>query len=278
MWLNTYAAPVLILLACAAVALGFVEFQSRTESSTDEPARSKAAERDATPVPNAAQTTDGHKSTPAGVAALQRRLTSELEQILKRQEAERKQHEDLHRTLAMDVFTREDNLRRLEQRFAGERDREARAEAGLEDEQQALEKAYRTLDPAGQLGKDHSEIRKLDTSLQVVRSQLADRAAQFNTREEKVSAELIEMRLNVESAKQKLKYEDDRWNRRSASVDLTITQLRRSQETMALRNDLPELDRFLRPEADDARASRIEEKLDQLARELAELKQQLAKP
>jgi hypothetical protein len=278
MWLNTYAAPVLILLAFAAVALGFVEFHSRTDSSTDEPTRSKTAERDATPLAGAAQTADNHKATPAGVAALQRRLTSELEQILKRQEAERKQHEDLHRTLAMDVFTREDNLRRLEQRFAGERDREIRATAALEDEQLNLEKAYRTLDPTGQLGKDHSEIRKLDASLQVVRSQLAEHAAQFSAREEKVAAELIEMRLNLESAKQKLKYEDNRWSRRSASVDVTITQLRRSQETMALRNDHPELDRFLRPEADDARASRIEEKLDQLTRELAELKQQMIKP
>ncbi len=269
MWLNSYVAPVLVLLAAAAVGLGFVEFHSRPEPGADEPVLNKPIERDAGQ-PN--------KPSTVGFEALQRRLGVELEQLQKRQEAERKQNEEMRRTLSMEVFTREDSLRRLEQHFAGERDREARAAAGLEEEQQSLEKAYRTLDPIGQLGKDHSEIRKLDTSLQQVRSQLAERVAQFTAREEKVAAEMIEMRLNLEAAKQKLKFEDDRWSRRAASLDATIAQLRRSQETMALRRDLPEIDRPSRTEVDDARASRIEEKLDQLSRELAELKQQLTKP
>ena len=273
MWLHSYTAPVVVLLAVCAIGLGLVEFRYRTDpTAIDLPGQEATVEE------SAGKSADQGKANAQAIDSLQHRLTAELEQMQKRQDAERRQFEEVRRKLVTDVLTKEDALRRLEQRFASERDREVRMAAGLEDEQLNLEKSYRTLDPTGVLGKDHSEVRKLDTSLQQVRSQLAERAAQFNAREEKVSADLIEIRLDLETAKQKLKYEDDRWSRRAASLDVTVTQLRRSQEMMALRRELPDMERMLRIEADEARSSRIEEKLDQLSRELGELKQQLAKP
>jgi hypothetical protein len=274
MWLQSYTAPVIALLALCAAGVGFVEFHNKATPIGNEPGSSKS------PL-SAEQSAENSRKSSAptpGVDILERRLASELERLQKSQESERKQYEELRRSLVTSVLTKEENLRRLEQRAAAERDRDTRAAAGLEDEQITLEKQYRALDPTGQFGKDHAEVRKLDLSLRQIRTVLAERAAQFQAREEKTSAELIELRLNIESAKQKLRYEDEHWNRRSASLDASIAQLRRSQELMTLHRELPEMNRQLRNEADDARASRIEEKLDQLSRAMIELRQQLGKP
>ena len=111
-----------------------------------------------------------------------------------------------------------------------------------------------------------------------VQADIAQRTSQFEALDEKSATELIDLRLGIESIRDKLKFEDEKWSRWFALQDGSIEQLQRTQDAVTMKWKLPEIAEFLSPGGEDARTYRLENKLDQLMRELAELKSQLPKP
>lgn len=203
----------------------------------------------------------------ADLAAQLQTVWSELEDTEQRV---LNQHRDRRRSALLELYQREEALRLLEQQASFEQDRAKKKLDGLLAEELEAEKSIRN----DALGRG-IDIHKQLASVQKLIAQLTD---ELRARQADHSQKALELRLRLDDAKQALQAEDERWARESAATQSILSQMR--VNLVALKNSarFPQLAGILAPVSEDKRVGRLENKLDQVIRELTEVKKQLAKP
>jgi RNA polymerase sigma factor (sigma-70 family) len=179
-------------------------------------------------------------------------------------------HRDRRRHALAELYEREEALRLLEQQASFEQERAKKKLDALMAEELETEKSIRasTFGRGVDIHKQLIEVQKL----------ISQSNEELRVRQAQHSKESLELRLRLDDAKQALQAEDEKWARDSAATESILGQMRAN--LVALKNTarFPQLAGILAPAAEDKRVGRLENKLDQVIRELAEMKKQLAKP
>jgi hypothetical protein len=177
------------------------------------------------------------------------------------------QHRDRRRNALAELYQREEALRLLEQQASFELERAKKKLDALLAEELEAEKTIRA-------GIRSSSEKQLAT----VQKLIYQSNEELRVKQTQHSKEALELRLRLDDAKQALQAEDEKWARDSAATESILGQMRAN--LVALKNTarFPQLAGILAPAAEDKRVGRLKNKLDQVIRELTELKKQLAKP
>ena len=132
MWMHCKSGPALAVLALSAVGFGILGFQGKAVDAPTEVLTADKATVPANQSPARTQATPGKARAVSatmdekGLEAVQRRLAEELTQLRKQRDLERKQYEEIRQSLSAELFKKEGALRKLEQKVASERDKQAR--------------------------------------------------------------------------------------------------------------------------------------------------------
>jgi RNA polymerase sigma factor (sigma-70 family) len=199
-------------------------------------------------------------------ADLAAQLQSVLSEMTDEQQGVTKYHLDRRRSLALELYTSEEQLKRLDQQTSFERERQKKKLEALLAEEIETEKSIRAAaNPA------------LDKQLKVIQELIARATEEMQARQLQYSKQAFELRMSVEAIRLALKSEDDKWARESATRESLLSQMRTKLITLNTTARYPQLATILTPVAEDNRVGSLESKLDEVIRELTEVKKQLAK-
>ena len=184
---------------------------------------------------------------------------------------------DLQRPqLKLKLLESEEALRRLEQRLTFEREMERKALTFLEERHSEL---AQYLSQVGKNVADEKGTRKWnEDQFKAIRDSLEQKSVELSKKEEQRSQETIKIRFDVDEWRQKLRNLEEKWSRSSSRLETQLAQL--EGRMVALKEQLgsPQLSTSPGINAEVSPASRLENKLDQVIRDLAEVKKLLAKP
>jgi hypothetical protein len=180
------------------------------------------------------------------------------------------------RQLTLKLLESEESLRRLEQRITFEREMERKALAFLETSHSELTEFLSQL---GKNGADEKGMRKPnEDQLKVIRDRLEQKSVEVSKKEEQRSQETIKIRFDVDEWRQKLRNLEEKWARSSSQLETQLAQLQGRMFTLQEQLEFPPASTGPSINTEVAPASRLENKLDQIIRELAEVKKVLARP
>ena len=287
MWMQSYTAPALVTLVLSLVGVGIVGFQGKAGTkAADEPAAEMLAQRGgktgkAAPDQPAQAKAEPNLDRQKELELMERQYTQAKLGAMSEQEHDRQTYEAVRHKLTAELLEKEETLRRLEQSIAFEREKEKKVLGALDQEQLEFEKNQRDRSLGRAKPYEGEQNRKEQEFLEAFRRLVKQKYEEVAEKEEQRSIALINNRLNVDEAKQRLKSEEDKWMRTSSTLDSQMARLESSSRAIsdaqfALQS--PQIANLLRTNPEETRALRLENKLDQVMRELAEMKKLLAKP
>jgi RNA polymerase sigma factor (sigma-70 family) len=287
MWMQSYTAPALVTLVLSLVGVGILGFQGKAGTkAADEPGPGRVSSVGAQ-TDNNAQVPEV-RDKPNEVAIQQdheqkkhlQALYSHLEiayvGMHNEQDRDQRKHDQERRALTEKLFENEEALRRLEQEITFDRDRERKTLGSLDEENSQLKNLLSAL--TQKFGTNHQEVKVAASQLDTNRDVIEKNIMVVKTKERQRSEELVKIRLSVDERKQQLKALDEKLQRTSSTRESQMAQLHDRLFAVREQISFPEAAKILSATPDESRASRLENKLDQVMRELTEVKKLLAKP
>lgn len=190
------------------------------------------------------------------------KAVAELE--VERRERQREHHER-RRQLKLALFSAEEELRRQEQHARLDLERSKKMLQSLDEEVIALQKTKRM----NGLDEHKTELLERDHSM------VAKQSEELRKKDEIWSRQSFEMRIELDKSREALKDEEEQWTRNSSLLENRLSQLQSNLLAFRTVAQFPQLANI--PAVEDAKIVRLENKLDQVIRELAEVKKQLEK-
>ncbi len=289
MWMQSYTAPALVTLVLSLVGVGIVGFQGKAGTqAADEPGQGKIVQKavevskpSVTQPPRtqadleALRAKEYIESTMRTFHIDQAKATLFYQLEVAYNQLEREQEASLSSdSLRRSKYSQskiEASLRMLEERIDFERDREKKLLGALVEDELRLDRAMRT-----EIGQaDHRKAADLASAVQVT---IKQKLAEIREKEEQRSTEIINTRVELEQHKRLVKSEEEKVNRDSAVREKLIAQIRSNLLTSRVAAQFPQIEGILKAKTEETRADRVANELDQVMRELTEVKKLLAKP
>ena len=231
----------------------------------------------------AARTPEQVEADEAATRKAQREETRKLWQQLTQASQElglmldirRSEYDQQQRQLTHELIESEEALRRFEQEINFEREREKRAIASLEDGLPALGKTKRELELKY---RESGLLQQATRDIEEAQKTIAAKNAEIQKKEQQRSEELVKIRRSVADCRQKLNSLDEKWARSSSRLETQRAQLEGRVEALKEQLQFPQGIILPNSNHEELRPSHFENKLDQIIRELAEVKKLLAKP
>jgi RNA polymerase sigma factor (sigma-70 family) len=281
MWMQSYAAPALVTLVLGLVGVGVVGLQAQVGTKqAEEPAKAQApqsvgqAGKAATRPPEQVKADEAATRQMEEMRKLLPHLQSYHDDLSRRQYQKEAEYESQRRQLTQKLVEQEEALRRVEQQSSFERERERKALAFFEDKNSDLTLALDEL----RLKNGPDATKAHESELLALRYRHEQKFAAVSKKEEQRSQLLITLRLDVDQSRQRLRNLEEKWARSSSQAETQLADLQGRMFTLREQLEFPQVSINPRINSEVTPASRLENKLDQVIRELAEVKKLLAKP